>query len=509
MQPIETTSDWQALIGRNNYRLVQLHERFVEWAKNAPPTHLKLEDMWSDIERLINTIAHHFTDKSCPALHTDELVGEGMLKLAKLLDKGYLEKMETREDWFAFFRTAINNHIRGQVHRHRFTIKRTGIRPPEKHLRHLSNEPTKPIEISLDDEEAHLQVGELQDNNSSDCSDFIEEGALTLTPLEELVFRQEAEANPASALLAEMDAWRGKMAIAVGVDVDIKIAHKAAGLGMTTEQYVEIVNRIQPKLVRFHKVLKGMHREDSETEHLVTTAIANLEQTFSVQVPKHFEPTVVKRLFTLLARRYIDRVNADVKIREWLMAVGAKIPELRGPTMTCFGILYNKGNRVCEACSVKGPCSVEAANFGLGEMLLHPEVLGARQIRVATLGAPMSPPAAVMSTPTSAPLGDVIIEDSANAERDDEIMNHLNESFCTINIHRGGRDEIGYRYSGKGKIIFCVSRKAGSLALRFSSPTSVLKGKLETVKNGHYLPKDASAAQAIELIDIHAKAKFV
>lgn len=497
-----THPDTIGLLRKDSSQLLALlrgHDERLRMHAHHTAPQLKLEDMWTDIEQVIGTIAFHYTDKSCPGLHTDELVGQGMEKLAKLIDKGILDRFKDRVQFFAFFKTAINNHIRGQVQKYRFTIKRTGIKPPPKHERHLHMESTKPIEVSLDDEEAHLQVGDTISHDVLALKTMLDDLKVIMTPIEFLVLNQMHEANSAACLLAEIDAMRGKT-LEKPVDPDITPSYQAAGLGINESLYREVSVRVQ------QKVLGYMHRDETEEDVKFNLAVANLERVFMVQVPKHFERVVIKRLFTLLARRYIDKVQSSNEIKLDLTAIGAKVPEPRGPTMPCFGVLYQKGNKVCEMCSIKTSCATEAANFGLGEIILHPEVLGARQMRIPTLGS-------LAPTPSSQPLQDTIPDNEGSSERDDSILHHLAENFRSINIRRGTRVETGFKHKDKTpggveKIIFCVSRKAG-LSIRFCNPPREMKDKLESIKNGSYLPKGAAADNAITLINEHARLTFV
>lgn len=504
--PIATTHDWMPT-EKVWHRLIR-----PDPAKLAtiidPLDGLTFEELWNDIRNVISTIANQYTDRTCPALHFDELVGEGMFKTAKLISKGITVRLNkaakrapTRAEFFAFFRTAINNHIRGQVQKHRFTIKRTGIKPPPKDQRHTSTEPTKPIEISLNDEDAHLQVSEPEDHGDSGVRTMVSDLRVVLTPLEFLVFEQLHEANNAACLLSEIESYRGRT-FDKPMDTDVKPGHAALGLGMSEELFKEVSARVR------QKVLDYMQHEETAEDLQRNTTIAKLEQEFSVQVPKHFDLVVIRRLFTLLARKNIDRVANSSDLKEWLQAIGAKVPEPRGHTMACFGVLYMRNNRICESCSIKESCAAEAANFGLGDVLIHPEVLGSKQLRIPTLGGAIETPAPVLTT--------VVPDDPDAGQRDDEIMHFLQENFRLINIRRetphGLRSELGYKHkertpSGE-KIILAASRKGGVLALRFCNPSSLMRDKLHSVKNGAYLPRNVGAEEAIQLINTHARETF-
>jgi len=508
MDTIDTTSD---CVPRPSPRLA-----LTDWHRLIRPDPAKLalivtpidglnwDDLWHDISNVVNTIANQYTDRTCTALSFEELVGQGMEKTARLIDKGILSRLNrqakkapTRTEFFAFFRTAINNHIRGQVQKHRFTIKRTGIKPPPKDQRHVSTEPTKPIEISLNDEDAHLQVGESIDHDETTAREIVNDLKVILTPLEYLVFTQMHEANNAACLLSEIDSFRGKT-LDKSMDTDVKMVHAAQGLGMPEETYRDISVRVR------EKVLAYMQREETADDIQRNLVIAKLEQEFSVQVPKHFDQTVIRRLFTLLARKHIERVKGNEELKVALLAIGAKVPEPRGPTMPCYGVLYMRSNRICESCSVKEACCAEAANFGLGEVLIHPEVLGSKQMRIPTLSGidVVSPP----------PLQSVVPDDPESGHRDDEILHFMQETFISRPVDRHGIAETGYMHketpSGVRKFIFSIKRPGGVMALRFCSPSKEMRAKLHSVKNGGYLPRDISADDAIALINLHARETF-
>jgi hypothetical protein len=432
-----------------------------------------------------------------------------MEKLAILIHNGILTngRIKNRAEFFAFFRTAINNHIRGQVQRYRFTIKRTGIKPPPKDQRHLiSDVPTKPIEISLDDVDAHLQVGELV-SEGDQASEMLHDLEVILTPLEYLVCRQMYEPNTASYLIAELNAHRGRLPGKVPIDIHISAECLAEGIGVPYSTYLEVVSQVQEKVKHY------LAMQDTETEETeFNLALAALERVFGVQVPRQFDKMVIRRLFTIAARDQYAKVGGSPEVQQQLRSIGAKIPEVRGPTFTCFGVLYQKGNRICEACQLKEACHVEAANFGLGEITLSPRLLGARQMRVASLVG-VSASAAVSRPVMEAINDDGGVPVEGGSVRDDEVLHYLSENFKATKFERPGRSEVAYKHRDKPpsgeRIIFCVAKKGdGQLHLRFSSPSTELEAKLEKRRNGHYLVPSMPANTAIELVEQHAKDTF-
>ena len=198
------------IISKFSYELLALSEQL---AKNyaQEPAEFNFADYEKDIDHLFMTIAQQYTDMSCVHLHTDELMGEAYLKFSAQLSRGYFKVCRTRKDFFARLKTIVNNHIKGLVQRYRFTIKRTGIKPPPKGRVPLTQEDfrsTKPIEISLDDPESLIQVGEPEAPRRFD-EDMAVEIKRRLTPVEELVFDQLVSPNDLTLNLARMDAERG------------------------------------------------------------------------------------------------------------------------------------------------------------------------------------------------------------------------------------------------------------------------------------------------------------
>jgi hypothetical protein len=517
--------------------------------KMRPPI---FDEMWPDIQGVIHKLALLYTDNTTPHLQYDELSSKGMEKLAIIINNGILERLKTREEFFKFFRTAINNHLRGQVQKYRFTHKRTGIKPTAecdwcnglggdrnaemplstcvrchgsgKISASMLNAPTKPIEVSLDNEDANLQVPETATAGSLNEQLMLSDLESLLTPLEFLVLRQIYEPNRASFLLAELNSRRNH-APRKPSSVHVDATCLAEGLGLSLKVFREVELAIQQKVKNY------MSNENDNAQY--NQALSALENAFGVQTPRHFDVMVIRRLFTIAARDQYDKVVADPTLRVQLQTIGAKVPEMRGPMLTCYGVLYQKGHRTCEACQLNTACMTEAKNFGLGEIILGPDLLGgslASQLRVAALvGSQDSDSSATRVAPAVNVIADDATSPGASTEsvwtppqklapadlqRDDEIRHYLGENFKPIKIERKGRSEVAYKHKDVPPsgdiIIFClVNHSDNQLYLRFSSPSDAMRGKLERRRNGHYLTAETTTKDAIALINQHAKEKFV
>lgn len=464
-----------------------------------------LKEMMPDIGRVINSIAHQFTDQSCPHLHFDELVSQGYEKLAKLIDKGVLERLPNRQEFFRFFKTTINNHVKGQVHKYRFTMKRTGVRPPPRG--EVNFESTKPVEISLDDPEANLQVGEEQVNQYADLKDTELYHHLInfMSPIEKFVFDQLLSPNALAWSYAELDGHRGRKVGSVK-DAGIKAIHLALGLGLPLDYFEETLARVK-EIVEKHTDPQSETDEEARYNH----SIKLLEEVFHVQIPRSLDKMLARRLLTIAARVNHTKVTDDVK--QHLEEVGAKAPPpLHGNVLPCFGQLYQKNNRICSSCGIQASCRAEAMNLGLGDITIHPKLLGAKSTRIPALI-----PRSMMPAEPSSEATETVIEDGneqptqivPTSQRDEEILNYLQGHFRSTKYN----NELYFKHKdklAKPRFIFWIGpRPNGPLLLRFCKPSPSLKEKTQTIKNGSYLPDNCTPDEAIALIDQHAQETFL
>jgi hypothetical protein len=315
-------------------------------------------------------------------------------------------------------KSCLNNHVRGLVHRFRFTVRRTGRKVPERGSKEEYNRSFKP-EVSLDAaaEDEHLNraieraasatdsryLQEFDDDMGAGClADYYDSAQLSfnqtarfmnsvtdisavhpaaeqvsshderdalLTPVEFLVYRQLTRPNNVALTLATVEATRGHSKDAP-IRVDINVACLAEGIGMSVEEFERVKESLQKKITKYHN--KGFDMEQSYH----TTVIA-LERFFDVHVPRTADSLVVKRIFTLKARADYKRITPEIV--EQLKVIGARVPVMdESGAMNCHGVLWQQFNQTCQSCDLQQSCRAEAANFGLaGEVAISPKLLPA------------------------------------------------------------------------------------------------------------------------------------
>jgi hypothetical protein len=449
-------------------------------------TELRLEDMQSDIDRLAHSVALHYTDDSCVFLHTDELVGECKAALANVIHKQWLTKARTRGVFFRVLKTSMCNRMRSLVQQYRFTQKRTGIKPPPKHQRNVDFKSYKPNEISLDDPDAHLQVGEDERGvHESDMdAEELKREIYNHLPLGlddngapvRLVFTELIEPSLNSFVIAQLDAYRG-LKNYDRMKVRVSHAHRAQALNISIELFEKAVLQIQQVTER----LREMNPEDQRYDQI----LGLLSEAFSVQVPRNLQPMLVRRMFTIAARDNWQKVTPEVE--EALSEIGAVAPKFDKDSMRCHGILYQRGHKICESCGVKVSCAAQAANIGLGEITIHPKLLGAKLTRT-----PFILPAASAAVPLT------------TTEREQNIVDYLFRNFRHV-THQGELYFQPKDFQDKSKLIFSIGVSSIPLRLRFCKPNPLLKRRLVYVNKGYYAPDSMPAEAVIELINEHAR----
>lgn len=467
-----------------------------------------LDVMSGDIENVIASIAGRYTDPSCPQLNYQDLVSEGHVKLVELMNKGLIDRLPrnqnpTRAEWFKFFKTVVNNHIRGLVHRHRGTLKRTGHRIPTKEQRaDPLRESNKPIEISIDDPDSHLQLGDQADYEGTiDEKELIEHVRSTLTSLEKLVFDQLFQPNAEAWFWAVYRSFHGRRLD--HIKVRIKELDQARGLGMELEQFLSLQTSIQQKF---------MIARDEKIDVKYNAALTTLCSIFNLQVPDSIKPDrdTVARMLTMISRRESDKVTDEVA--GLLRLVGAKAPDKNaGSFEACFGVMFESGNRACNSCGVKDACRNESKTHGIdGTISYSPRLLGSKVVRTPVLvgNAVASAPLPISAPEVAVVQDEEPSETSKDRDRDDEIAAFLSETF----VQRPSKDNVylDYRESTgeSARYIFWIERKR-RLNLRFCNPSAPIRKSLVRVKNGFYLPDDISASEAIKLINRHAKERLL
>lgn len=472
---------------------INVHELLlVQWPapNTAPeptplqPPRLSLTAMQPDIDRLITSLAFHYTDQSCMFLHTDDLESEGQIALVNVITKGWLIRAKSREEFFRILKTAVANRFRSLVQQHRFTQKRTGIKPPPKHERRISFESNKPNEISLDDPDSHLQVSDHelgQHEDDYDTKQLVQDISERCDWFVKAVFQQLIEPDLDTLNLAWLDAHRGKTPDRVKVSITNVHRALAADPLITPDLFEKAVLCIQ----NITRKLRAMNPEDEKYDMAVT----RLAALFGLQVPKSTKPMVIRRMFTVCARDNWQLINPEVE--ELLGTVGAVAPRFNKDTMSCLGVLYQKGHKVCESCGVKVSCAAQAANVGLTEITLPPKLLGAKLNRVPII----LPNTRRNEPPTTSNL------------RDMAIVDYLFGHFHRV-THQGETYFQPKDFTDKQKLLFCIGERCIPFRLRFCGPSAELKKKLVCVNKGYYISNALAASAVIELINEHAKTAY-
>lgn len=470
-----------------------------------PPVY---SEMLGDMGNIINKVAASYTDQSCTQLNYEELVADCWYKTTQMNADGLMLRCQTRSEYFAQYKTAISNHVCSLVQKYRFTEKRTGIKPlPKKERFKPENmqlqRSSKPVEISLNDPENDCQVAEIESgDDSSEYRELLEEVMSRLGETPRMVLRQIIEPNQEALILAGLESEIGRRT-GETVRLKLKQEHLAAGIAMDADYFAKVHELIKKKCL-FMKSQKFQPKDDPRA----TAAMATLVQFFGLQLPRTLDEIIKKRCIAIAARHQASKILngkgevIDKPIVEAMRYLNIPVPELRGDKFRCHGIMFQRHHRICMSCGLKESCEAEAANLELGEITISNKLLGtARNARVPTIA-----PSAFRNQLPSA-----IIDSRA-----EEIVNFLNETFKKV-VHIG---EICYRHrdrlEGDGKqFILSLGKQAYPFKLRFINPSEELQSSLthESYQGrggvkSYYLPDSLKAADAINLINLHAEATF-
>jgi hypothetical protein len=456
------------------------------------------DEIASDTENLIQNVIRPYIDPGCVNLTEEELRSECRLKIGVLFHNGKHLDISSRFEFFKYLKTALNNHVKGQVQRHRFTLKRTGIRPPDKGD-FLAEHP-KPIEISIDDPELHLQVSQSDDHFGSFGTELLEDFQSVLTPIESMVVQQLSSPNAAAVLSAKYEMWGDMAKHGRKSNLKVSYSNMASGLGMSTEHFLEVRKQVQAKITVFMST--------SSEDYSWNASVTFLSKVFAVEVPRSTDKVVVRRLFSLAARNMLSKINEEVK--HHLSVVNARLPVDQGLALSCFGIMYEDQHPKCMSCGIKSACVVETRSLGLDKITPHPSILGSRTNRIPAVNIDL--PSNDSQTPIRS-LPAIPIDDSVN-ERSVEIINFLNSSFKRAEQSRKDSSQekiVSYALKqGSKSPILWLSKNPddGELYLRFTRPSPQLKKKLVQVANGYYLDKNTSVKESIKLIEQLANEKI-
>ena len=450
---------------------------------------LRFEDMESDINRLANSVASRYTDDSCVFLHTDELEAECKRTLVNVLNKGWLTRAKNRVVFFKVLKGSMQNRMRSLVQQYRFTQKRTGIKPPPKGERNLSFESFKPQEISLDDPDAHLQVGEDERGVHEDdmdtrelireITDHLPRGLDADGVPVRMVFEELRQPSHEAFAMAWQDAYRG-MTNYDRMKFRVSHAHRAQALNISLENFEKAVLVIQQVTLR----LRDMKPEDQRYEATVN----RLAGVLNLQVPRSLPPVIVRRMFTIAARDNWQKVTPEVEAD--LGELGAVAPKFDKDSMRCHGVLYQRGHKICEACGLKVSCAAQAHNQGLGEITIHPKLLGAKLRRTPY----------ILPNPTTEP-------PATTSERDMVIVDYLFRNFNRV-THLGELYFQPKDFHDKSKLVLSVGESTIPLKLRFCKPNPLLRRKLAYADKGYYAPDSMAAEEVIETVNEHVRSAY-
>ena len=167
---------------------------------------LNVDDLATDIERLISKIILPYVDPTSFALNAEDLRSECRAKLARIISEGHLAKCPTRAKAFAFIKVAIRNHVRSLVEKNVFSMKRTGYK---SHSNESVETVRKPFYVRIDDPEIDFQLG--KEDVSVRQREFLEELFHRLSPseialLNDLINKEDGRPTAAKAL----DATNGR-----------------------------------------------------------------------------------------------------------------------------------------------------------------------------------------------------------------------------------------------------------------------------------------------------------
>lgn len=477
-----------------------------------------IDERMTDISRIISHITSKYTDQTHVFLHQEELVAECHKKIAEIISANKWQQFvdKPRGEFFAFVKTAFNNHVKSIMVRNRMTAKR-GYDPYAK---------KKNVDLSLDDPESGIQVSnrntdgsevpdELRDYDTlvqgHEVENWLQDIEPLLTPLEFLVLRQMSCPNQLAYLYEHITPSSSNRR-----SIRISKENLAAGLGMSFEYYSEIEESVKNKVEQYRM-------DPQEEDILFNSSVRALEKVFDLQIPPNLERIVIQRLVTLAARDQYEKLDETVKIH--MRNIGARVPEVQGTTtmLKCRGVLFREDHRVCQSCNLHEQCKIEAANIGLGNMTISPKLLGARSQRISTICVNTSAEAHPVE---SAAEVDVIEDEPSQDEvqtatvvetvnetgpRDEEIMAYLGSKLKKV-MNKG---EILFKFNdklshGKVRYIFIIKDRSQSPAflLRFCKPTDSVKNQLEKHRTGYYLSSSMSADEACRLIDQHINDSF-
>lgn len=469
-----------------------------------------LDERANELNNVIRNTASTYCDATHPCLGYDDLVAEGRSKLAEMVAnetwKRFVDK--PRYEFFAFFKTAVNNHIKSLVVRYRLTSKRG----------YDSVNQRKQVDLSIDAEDG---ITEISDRESNESIQALENSAISedlkniLDPVEFIICQQQVCPNAAAMVLAYTDT-RG-----TSRKLKVTAKYRAAGIGVPLSFY----NR---KLASINRKIK-VYMQNPDKDSTFWSHVKQLEQVFGIQMPPSIDKVVVRRMMAIAARDQYDRVTEEVS--EHLKAINVPVPEMDKGTSTlrCYGILYKASDRACQSCDLNSACSIAAQNLGLGNINISSQLMPKGQLRCATsLAGQQTSPENASTAEVSEPLSESVVSDSGSvpnvetAESDipanqgsipidyysvtGQILLYLDGKISKTRSH----DSVYYfirKKSRKPSYIFSYigqSRRVEDvIPLRVCNPSATLALQLVKVRGGYYIPSNITYDGAIAIVESH------
>ena len=301
-----------------------------------------VEEMMADLNAMIDRTVRPYTCSSNVLLHEEDLRGVCLTKLAELIAGGALEKCPTRAKFFAMAKVSFKRVVASWVQREAFTQKRTGQKaPPRGEHAPVADfsTATSSVRVSLDDPDSGVQLEDMS-SEMPFSSEILDDLKVRLTAVERMVVDQVVSPNVEACQLAWIDAQRGGSS----TKVTVTFAHQAAGLGLDYKVFRKILSGIRPKLVQFMQEEK---QGETPEQLRVRLAEATLKSVFGLQIPPSTDAMVKRRIFTLAARNQREKVNNEVA--ELLEDVQALPPVMLGSKLSCYGLLWQKNDKICES----------------------------------------------------------------------------------------------------------------------------------------------------------------
>jgi hypothetical protein len=430
--------------------------------------------MMPDIERLASSIAQTRQDPTCFALQHDELVAECRLKLAHLVNKNRLASVPNRKEAFKFIKTVFNNHCKSLVAKYRMTGKRGYIKNQDSQSAFAA---VKNVDLSLDDPE---QPVHLADSTStwSTAENFVEDISPYLTPIELLLLKEFNEPCARTRFFSDLDyveSSKSRQHV-----YKISESNYAQGLGLEFPFFKKILTELRKKISWITM------KEATPTEIAWNSAIARLEEIFSIVIPYSIDKAIVRRMLTLAAVDSFDKVEGNEQVIKDLQFIGAKVPEKRVGTLSCYGIMFQEKNQTCGICGQAQPCKQEAINHGLGDIVIDAKLLGAKQVRIPTLVARSQEPFPILTFD------------------EEKIFNHLMENFTP----QATTDGVIFNHKDVNGISVTLQRTP-QFELKISRPCPSIMASL--VKRGQYyvISPELDADDVIEIIGEYSHNAFV